>query len=215
VNPARRREIFQRLQQANPAPRTELIYSSPFELLVAVILSAQATDKSVNKATQHLYRAANTPAAIFKLGVSGLSSYIKSIGLFNAKAKNIVATCEALIERHGGEVPATRAELEALPGVGRKTASVILNTAFGHPEIAVDTHIFRVSNRTGLAPGKTVRIVEEKLAKFVPTEYVQDAHHWLILHGRYTCKARSPDCPNCIIVDLCEYRRKRRVKEPV
>jgi len=215
VNPAKRHEIFKRLKQANPAPRTELNYSSPFELLVAVILSAQATDKGVNKATQHLYRAANTPASIFKLGISGLSEYIKSIGLYNAKAKNIIATCEALIERHGGEVPATRAELEALPGVGRKTASVILNTAFGHPEIAVDTHIFRVSNRTGLAPGKTVRIVEQKLAKFVPTEYVQDAHHWLILHGRYTCKARSPDCPNCLIVDLCEYRRKTRVKEPV
>jgi endonuclease-3 len=215
MNPAKRREIFHRLKQANPAPRTELDYSSPFELLVAVILSAQATDKGVNKATQQLYRAANTPAAILKLGVAGLSGYIKSIGLYNAKAKNILATCQALIERHGGEVPATRAELEALPGVGRKTASVILNTAFGHPEIAVDTHIFRVSNRTGLAPGKTVRIVEEKLAKFVPTEYVQDAHHWLILHGRYTCKARSPDCPNCTIVDLCEYGRKRRVKEPV
>jgi len=214
VNPAKRHEIFKRLKQANPAPRTELNYSSPFELLVAVILSAQATDKGVNKATQHLYRAANTPAAILNLGVSGLSAYIKSIGLYNAKAKNIIATCQTLIERHGGEVPATRAELEALPGVGRKTASVILNTAFGHPEIAVDTHIFRVSNRTGLAPGKTVRIVEQKLAKFVPTEYVQDAHHWLILHGRYTCKARSPDCPNCVIVDLCEYRRKTRVKEP-
>jgi endonuclease III len=208
VNPAKRLEIFKRLKQANPAPRTELIYSSPFELLVAVILSAQATDKSVNKATEKLYRSANTPRAILKLGVSGLSSYIKSIGLYNGKAKNIIATCQALIERHNGEVPATRAELQALPGVGRKTASVILNTAFGHPEIAVDTHIFRVANRTGLAPGKTVRIVEDKLAKFVPAEYAQDAHHWLILHGRYVCKARTPDCPKCIIVDLCEYRRK-------
>jgi endonuclease-3 len=208
VNPAKRLEIFRRLKEANPAPRTELIYSSPFELLVAVILSAQATDKGVNKATAQLYRTASTPAAILKLGVSGLSSYIKSIGLYNGKAKNIIATCQALIERHNGDVPATRAELQALPGVGRKTASVILNTAFGQPEIAVDTHIFRVANRTGLAPGKTVRIVEDKLAKFVPPEYAQDAHHWLILHGRYVCKARTPECPNCIIVDLCEYRRK-------
>ena len=211
MNPAKRAEIFARLKAANPTPRTELIYSSPFELLVAVILSAQATDKGVNKATAQLYRSANTPAAILKLGIPGLSSFIKSIGLYNAKAKNIIATCQALIERHGGEVPATRAELEALPGVGRKTASVILNTAFGHPEIAVDTHIFRVSNRTGLAPGKTVRIVEDKLAKFVPAEYAQDAHHWLILHGRYVCKARTPDCPKCIIDDLCEYRHKTRV----
>jgi len=210
VNPAKRLEIFRRLKQANPAPRTELVYTSPFELLVAVILSAQATDKGVNKATARLYRTANTPAAIGKLGVAGLSPYIKSIGLYNAKAKNIIATCQALIERHGGEVPATRAELEALPGVGRKTASVILNTAFGHPEIAVDTHIFRVSNRTGLAPGKTVRSVEDKLAKFVPAQYRQDAHHWLILLGRYVCKARTPDCPQCIIVDLCEYRHKTR-----
>ena len=211
MNPAKRAEIFARLKAANPTPRTELIYSSPFELLVAVILSAQATDKGVNKATAQLYRSANTPAAILKLGIPGLSSFIKSIGLYNAKAKNIIATCQALIERHGGEVPATRAELEALPGVGRKTASVILNTAFGHPEIAVDTHIFRVSNRTGLAPGKTVRIVEDKLAKFVPAEYAQDAHHWLILLGRYVCKARTPDCPKCIIDDLCEYRHKTRV----
>ena len=208
MNPGKRLEIFRRLKEANPAPRTELVYSSPFELLVAVILSAQATDKGVNKATAQLYRSANTPAAILKLGVSGLSSYIKSIGLYNGKAKNIIATCQALIERHNGEVPATRAELQALPGVGRKTASVILNTAFGQPEIAVDTHIFRVANRTGLAPGKTVRIVEDKLAKFVPSEYAQDAHHWLILHGRYVCKARTPECPHCIIVDLCEYRRK-------
>jgi endonuclease-3 len=210
VNPAKRLEIFKRLKEANPAPRTELIYATPFELLVAVILSAQATDKGVNKATAQLYRSANTPAAVLQLGVAGLSTFIKSIGLYNAKAKNIIATCRALIERHGGEVPATRDALEALPGVGRKTASVMLNTAFGQPEIAVDTHIFRVANRTGLAPGKTVRIVEDKLAKFVPPEYRQDAHHWLILHGRYTCKARKPDCPNCIIADLCEYRRKER-----
>jgi endonuclease-3 len=208
VNPAKRREIFMRLRQANPAPRTELMYTSPFELLVAVILSAQATDKGVNKATAQLFRAANTPASILKLGVPGLSSFIKSIGLYNAKAKNIIATCQALLEQHGGEVPATREALEALPGVGRKTASVILNTAFGQPEIAVDTHIFRVANRTGLAPGKTVRIVEDKLAKFVPVEFRQDAHHWLILHGRYVCKARNPSCPNCILLDLCEYRRK-------
>jgi endonuclease-3 len=211
MNAAKRFEIFTRLKASNPAPRTELIYSSPFELLVAVILSAQATDKGVNKATAHLYRTANTPAAILKLGVSGLSSFIKSIGLYNCKAKNIIATCQALLDRHGGQVPATRAELQALPGVGRKTASVMLNTAFGHPEIAVDTHIFRVANRTGLAPGKTVRIVEDRLAKFVPAEFRQDAHHWLILHGRYVCKARTPDCPGCIIVDLCEYRHKVRV----
>jgi endonuclease-3 len=208
MNPAKRREIFVRLRQANPQPRTELIYSSPFELLVAVILSAQATDKGVNKATAQLFRAANTPASILALKVAGLSSFIKSIGLYNAKAKNIIATCRALLEQHGGEVPATREGLEALPGVGRKTASVILNTAFGQPEIAVDTHIFRVANRTGLAPGRTVRIVEDKLAKFVPAEFRQDAHHWLILHGRYVCKARKPACPDCIILDLCEYRRK-------
>jgi len=208
LNPAKRREIFLRLRQANPKPRTELVYSSPFELLVAVILSAQATDKGVNKATAQLYRAANTPASILDLGIAGLSSFIKSIGLYNAKAKNIIATCKALLEQHGGEVPATREALEALPGVGRKTANVILNTAFGQPEIAVDTHIFRVANRTGLAPGRTVRIVEDKLAKFVPAEFRQDAHHWLILHGRYVCKARNPACPDCIILDLCEYRRK-------
>jgi endonuclease-3 len=177
-------------------------------LLIAVILSAQATDKSVNRATGPLFRAANTPASILQLGVAGLSSFIKSIGLYNAKAKNILATCTALLERHGGEVPASREALEALPGVGRKTANVILNTAFGQPEIAVDTHIFRVANRTGLAPGKTVRIVEDKLAKFVPAEFRQDAHHWLILHGRYVCKARTPACPGCILLDLCEYRRK-------
>jgi endonuclease-3 len=210
MNDAKRRAIFARLRAANPAPRTELIYRSPFELLVAVILSAQATDKSVNKATASLFRTANTPAAILKLGVAGLSSYIKSIGLYNGKAKNIIATSGLLIERHAGAVPSSREELESLPGVGRKTANVILNTAFGEPTIAVDTHIFRVANRTGLAPGKTVRIVEEKLLKFVPPEFLKDAHHWLILHGRYVCKARTPACPTCTIVDLCEYRHKTR-----
>jgi endonuclease-3 len=200
--------MFERLREANPAPRTELHYRSPFELLVAVILSAQATDKSVNKATAHLFRAANTPAAILALGVDGLSPYIKSIGLYNSKAKNIIATCRLLAERHGGTVPKTREELERLPGVGRKTANVILNTAFGEATIAVDTHIFRVANRTGLAPGKTVRAVEDKLLKSVPLEFRHDAHHWLILHGRYVCKARNPACPACQIADLCEYRHK-------
>ena len=200
--------MFERLQEANPAPRTELHYGSPFELLVAVILSAQATDKSVNKATALLFRAANTPAAILALGVDGLSRYIKSIGLYNSKAKNIIATCRLLAEHHGGTVPKTREELERLPGVGRKTANVILNTAFGEATIAVDTHIFRVANRTGLAPGKTVRAVEDKLLKSVPLEFRHDAHHWLILHGRYVCKARNPGCPTCHIADLCEYRHK-------
>jgi endonuclease-3 len=200
--------MFERLRKANPAPRTELHYRSPFELLVAVILSAQATDKSVNKATAHLFRAANTPASILALGVDGLSPYIKSIGLYNSKAKNIIATCRLLAERHGGTVPKTREELERLPGVGRKTANVILNTAFGEATIAVDTHIFRVANRTGLAPGKTVRAVEDKLMKSVPLEFRHDAHHWLILHGRYVCKARNPACPACHIADLCEYRHK-------
>jgi endonuclease III len=210
VNPPKRRAIFERLRAANPSPRTELTYSSPFELLVAVILSAQATDKSVNKATAGLFREANTPQAILSLGVKGLSTFIKSIGLYNGKAKNIIATCALLIERHGGQVPTTREELERLPGVGRKTANVILNTAFGQSTMAVDTHIFRVANRTGLAPGKTVRAVEDKLMKFVPPEFLKDAHHWLILHGRYVCKARIPACPACIIVDLCEYRHKTR-----
>jgi endonuclease-3 len=208
VNEAKRRAMFERLREANPAPRTELHYRSPFELLVAVILSAQATDKSVNKATAHLFRAANTPAAILALGVDGLSPYIKSIGLYNSKAKNIIATCQLLAEHHGGAVPRTREELERLPGVGRKTANVILNTAFGEATIAVDTHIFRVANRTGLAPGKTVRAVEDKLLKAVPLEFRHDAHHWLILHGRYVCKARNPACPACRISDLCEYRHK-------
>jgi endonuclease III len=210
MNPAKRRAIFERLREANPAPRTELIYSSPFELLVAVILSAQATDKGVNKATAGLFREANTPQAVLALGVKGLSTFIKSIGLYNGKAKNIIATCALLLDRHGGQVPTTREELEQLPGVGRKTANVILNTAFGQSTMAVDTHIFRVANRTGLAPGKTVRAVEDKLLKFVPPEFLKDAHHWLILHGRYVCKARIPACPTCIIVDLCEYRRKTR-----
>jgi endonuclease III len=210
MNPAKRRAIFERLRETNPAPRTELIYSSPFELLVAVILSAQATDKGVNKATAGLFREANTPQAVLTLGVKGLSTFIKSIGLYNGKAKNIIATCALLLERHGGQVPTTREELEQLPGVGRKTANVILNTAFGQSTMAVDTHIFRVANRTGLAPGKTVRAVEDRLLKFVPPEFLKDAHHWLILHGRYVCKARIPACPTCIIVDLCEYRRKTR-----
>lgn len=208
MNPQKRQAIFARFRAANSQPRTELIYASAFELLVAVILSAQATDKSVNKATAELFRAANTPAAILALGIEGLAKYIKSIGLYNAKAKNIIAMCGRLLERHGGEVPMTREALEDLPGVGRKTANVILNTAFGQATIAVDTHIFRVANRTRIAPGKTVREVEEKLMKFVPLEFRNDAHHWLILHGRYTCRARRPACPVCIISDLCEYPHK-------
>src|SRR6202162_5322564 len=192
MNLAKRRAIFERLRAANPEPRTELSYQSPFELLVAAMLSAQGTDKSVNKATASLFRRANPPAAILALGVDGLSAYIKSIGLYNGKAKKIIATCRLLLERHGGTVPASREELERLPGVGRKTANVILNTAFGEATMAVDTHIFRVANRTGLAPGKTVREVEEKLLKFTPPEFLKDAHHWLILHGRYVCKARVP-----------------------
>ena len=208
MNPHKRQEIFARLRAANPQPRTELVYASPFELLVSVILSAQATDKSVNKATAELFRTAKTPAAVLALGIKGLSKYIKSIGLYNAKAKNIIAMSQLLLERHAGAVPALREALEELPGVGRKTANVILNTAFGQATIAVDTHIFRVANRTGIAPGKTVREVEEKLMKFVPPEFRQDAHHWLILHGRYVCKARRPACPVCIIADLCEYRHK-------
>lgn len=214
MNDAKRRALFARLAQANPAPRTELVYRSPFELLIAVILSAQATDKSVNKATASLFRDAATPAAVLALGVAGLSAYIKSIGLYNGKAKNIIETCRLLIEQHAEAVPNVREALEALPGVGRKTANVILNTAFGEPTIAVDTHIFRVANRTGLAPGKTVRAVEDKLLKVVPPEYRLDAHHWLILHGRYVCKARRPDCPICPIADLCEYRRKTKAPAP-
>ena len=210
MNPQKRQEIFARFQAANAQPRTELIYASAFELLVAVILSAQATDKGVNKATAELFRTANTPATVLALGIKGLSKYIKSIGLYNAKAKNIIAMSRLLLERHAGEVPSSREALEELPGVGRKTANVILNTAFGHATIAVDTHIFRVANRTGIAPGKTVREVEEKLMKFVPLEFRLNAHHWLILHGRYVCKARRPACPACIIADLCEYRHKTR-----
>ncbi len=202
--------IFARLQSLNPDPRTELEYSTPFELLVAVILSAQATDKSVNLATRVLFKHANTPQAIFKLGIPGLSEYVKTIGLYNSKAKNVIEMCRILIEQHGGQVPESRAALEALPGVGRKTANVILNTAFGQPTIAVDTHIFRVANRTGLAPGNDVREVEEHLLKVVPPQYALNAHHWLILHGRYTCIARKPKCPKCPILELCEFREKTR-----
>lgn len=208
MNPQKRQAIFLRFRAANPHPRTELLYESAFELLVAVILSAQATDKSVNKATVELFRVANTPAAILAVGLRGLSKYIKSIGLYNTKAKNIIAMCRLLLEKHGGEVPITREALEELPGVGRKTANVILNTAFGHATIAVDTHIFRVANRTGIAPGNSVREVEDKLMKVVPPDFRNDAHHWLILHGRYVCTARRPACPTCIIADLCEYRHK-------
>jgi endonuclease-3 len=208
VNAAKRHAIFSRLREANPAPRTELHYQTPFELLIAVILSAQATDKSVNKATASLFRAANTPLAILALGVRGITPYIKSIGLYNSKAKHIIATCRALIKEHAGEVPNSRDSLERLPGVGRKTANVVLNTAFGADTIAVDTHIFRVANRTGLAPGTTVRAVEDKLVMRVPPEFLKDAHHWLILHGRYVCTARNPACARCPIADLCEYRRK-------
>lgn len=208
MNTEKRREIFARLKAANPHPTTELEYTTPFELLIAVILSAQATDVSVNKATRQLYPVANTPAAIYALGVEGLIPYVQTIGLYRNKAKNVIETCRLLIEQHGGEVPRDRESLQALPGVGRKTANVVLNTAFGVPAMAVDTHIFRVSNRTGIAPGKNVDIVEQKLMKFVPPEYLMDAHHWLILHGRYTCTARSPQCWNCLIADLCEFKQK-------
>jgi len=208
MNAQQRAEIFRRLREINPKPTTELQYDSPFQLLIAVILSAQATDVGVNKATRRLFPVAGTPQTMLALGEEKLKSYISTIGLYNAKAKNVIATCKLLLDRHGGEVPRTRAELEALPGVGRKTANVILNTAFGEETIAVDTHIFRVANRTGLAPGKTVRAVEDKLEKVVPAEFKRDAHHWLILHGRYVCKARKPDCPQCVIRDLCAYRYK-------
>ena len=208
MNKVKRAEIFRRLKSENPEPTTELNYTTPFELLIAVLLSAQATDVSVNKATDKLYPVANTPEAILKLGINGLKKYIKTIGLFNTKAENTIKTCKLLIEKHNGEVPQTRAELEALPGVGRKTANVVLNTAFGHPTIAVDTHIFRVSNRTKIAPGKNVVEVEQKLLKFIPEEYKLDAHHWLILHGRYVCTARKPRCGACIIEDLCEFKDK-------
>ena len=208
LKPDEVRELFSRLAELNPSPTTELNYTTPFELLVAVILSAQATDVGVNKATRRLYPVANTAATILALGEEGLKPYIATIGLFNAKAKNVIATCQLLVDRYAGEVPRDRAALEALPGVGRKTANVVLNTAFGEPTIAVDTHIFRVSNRTGLAPGKDVRAVEDKLVKVVPDEFKQDAHHWLILHGRYVCKARKPDCPQCVNRDLCRFKDK-------
>lgn len=208
MNKQKRTEIFNRLKAENPKPETELKYSSPFELLISVLLSAQATDVSVNKATDKLYPVANTPQAIKNLGVTGLKKYIKTIGLYNTKAVNVIKTCEILLKEHNGEVPTTRKELEALPGVGRKTANVVLNTAFGQPTIAVDTHIFRVSNRTKIAPGKNVDEVERKLLKFIPDEFKQDAHHWLILHGRYVCVARKPRCGACIIEDLCEYNKK-------
>jgi len=208
LNKNKRAEIFQKLKAQNPEPTTELNYSSPFELLIAVVLSAQATDVGVNKATKKLYPVANTPEAIYALGLDGLKTYIRTIGLYNTKAKNIIKTCKLLIDEFDSQVPEDRISLERLPGVGRKTANVILNTAFGQPTIAVDTHIFRVSNRTGIAPGKDVRVVEEKLIKFVPDEYKKDAHHWLILHGRYTCTARKPRCGSCVIYDLCEFKQK-------
>ena len=208
MNRAKRLEIFIRFRAANPQPTTELAYSTPFELLIAVLLSAQATDVGVNKATRKLYPVANTPEKILALGLDELKTFISTIGLYPTKAKNVIATCRILVEQHGGDVPRTREALEALPGVGRKTANVVLNTAFGEPTIAVDTHIFRVANRTGIAPGKDVVAVEQQLLKFVPKDFVQDAHHWLILHGRYTCVARKPRCWNCMIADLCEYKGK-------
>jgi endonuclease-3 len=213
MNAEKRKQIFERLKTANPNPTTELEYTTPFELLIAVILSAQATDVSVNKATRKLYTVASTPEKIFALGVDGLIPYVQTIGLYRNKAKNVIDTCRLLLEHHHGEVPRDRESLQALPGVGRKTANVVLNTAFGQPAMAVDTHIFRVSNRTGLAPGKNVDIVEQKLMKFLPPEYLLDAHHWLILHGRYTCLARTPQCWNCPIADLCEFKTKTRMPE--
>ena len=208
MNAAKRLEIFRRLHEDNPEPKTELAYNSPFELLIAVILSAQATDVSVNKATAKLYPVANPPEAIYALGVAGLSEYIKTIGLYNSKAKNVIETCRLLVEKHASQVPETREELEALPGVGRKTANVVLNTAFRQPTMAVDTHIFRVSNRTGIAPGKNVLEVERQLLKFVPKQFLLDSHHWLILHGRYVCQARKPRCGSCRIEDLCDFKQK-------
>jgi len=213
MNAEKRKQIFERLKTANPNPTTELEYTTPFELLIAVILSAQATDVSVNKATRKLYIVANTPEKIYALGVDGLIPYVQTIGLYRNKAKNVIDTCRLLIEHHHGEVPRDRESLQALPGVGRKTANVVLNTAFGQPTMAVDTHIFRVSNRTGLAPGKNVDIVEQKLMKFVSPEFLMDAQLWLILHGRYTCLARSPQCWNCLIADLCEFKSKTRTPE--
>jgi endonuclease-3 len=209
MNKQKRIEIFTRLRDENPNPTTELNYSTPFELLIAVILSAQATDLGVNKATDKLYPVANTPEAIYALGVDGLKEYIKTIGLFNSKAENVIKTCKILMERHNSQVPDNREALEALPGVGRKTANVVLNTAFRQPAMAVDTHIFRVSNRTGIAPGKNVVEVEKRLMRLVPKEFLMDAHHWLILHGRYTCTARKPKCGACLIEDLCEFKQKR------
>ncbi len=208
MNAAKRLEIFRRLHEDNPDPKTELAYTTPFELLISVILSAQATDVSVNKATARLYPVANTPETIYALGLDGLSEYIKTIGLYNSKAKNVIETCRLLMEQHNSEVPETREALEALPGVGRKTANVVLNTAFRQVAMAVDTHIFRVSNRTGIAPGKNVVEVEKQLMKFVPRNYLLDAHHWLILHGRYVCQARKPRCGSCRIEDLCDYKLK-------
>ncbi len=208
MNAAKRLEMFTRLRAANPSPKTELEYSTPFELLIAVLLSAQATDVGVNKATRRLYPVANTPAAILALGIDELMSYIQTIGLYRTKAKHVIATCQILQDQYGGEVPRSREALETLPGVGRKTANVVLNTAFGEPTMAVDTHIFRVANRTGLAPGKNVDIVEQKLLRFVPKQFLHDAHHWLILHGRYTCTARKPQCWNCMVADLCDYKSK-------
>ena len=215
MNAAKRYEMFVRFRAANPKPETELEYTTPFELLIAVLLSAQATDVGVNKATRKLYPVANTPARILALGEEELKGYIQTIGLYKTKAKNVIATCRMLLELHGGEVPNDRAALEALPGVGRKTANVVMNTAFGEPTMAVDTHIFRVANRTGLAPGKNVEIVEQKLLKFVPKEFLHDAHHWLILHGRYTCMARKPLCWNCMQADLCDYKAKTPAPENV
>ena len=211
MNTGKRRQILERLREANPHPTTELAYSTPFELLIAVILSAQATDVGVNKATAKLFPVANTPDKLLELGIDGLKQYVKTIGLYNAKAENIIKTCQQLLTLHGGEVPESREALEALPGVGRKTANVVLNTAFGWPTIAVDTHIFRVSNRTGFAPGKDVNEVEQKLLKYVPAEFKLDVHHWLILHGRYTCIARKPRCGSCLIEDLCEYKQKSEI----
>ena len=208
MKPAKRRQIYERFAKANPNPKTELKYTTPFELLVAVVLSAQATDTSVNKATGELFKVANTPQALLDLGETGLKAYINSIGLFNSKARNLIAACRKLVTEHGGAVPKSREALEALPGVGRKTANVVLNSAFGEPTIAVDTHIFRVANRTGLAHGGTVRAVEDELVKVTPDEFKHNAHHWLILHGRYVCKARRPDCSACLILDLCEYPDK-------
>jgi endonuclease-3 len=208
MNKEKRQEIFERLRADNPHPTTELNYSNPFELLIAVILSAQATDVGVNKATDKLFPVANTPATIHALGVAGLSKYIKTIGLYNSKAKNVIATCKILIDQHNSEIPESREALEALPGVGRKTANVVLNTAFGHPTMAVDTHIFRVSNRTKIAPGKNVLEVEKRLVRLIPKEFLVDAHHWLILLGRYTCVARKPRCGACLIEDLCEFKQK-------